>query len=140
MLKFAKIYLLVLPGVLAVCFTACTSGEYEATTYKINYTEKTVKADTIKKITLNDDKIKQDKNNSSYSFVVQIGAFSIQSNFENFLARAKQLLGDDVYYEQSGNLFKIRIGKFSNRIEAVKLAEISRSKGFTDAFIITKKN
>ncbi len=149
MLKFAKIYLSIFPVFLAFYFTACSSGEYEVQTYKVDYTEKTVKIDTIKKITLNDDKIKQDKNDKdnikdntkeTYSYIVQIGAFSMQSNFENFLTRAKQVLGEDVYYEQSGNLYKVRIGKYGNRAEAIKFVEIVRSKGYTDAFVVTKKN
>jgi cell division septation protein DedD len=149
MRKFTKIYLLIFPVISALCLIACTSGEYEVTSYKVDYVEKTVKIDTIKNITLNDDKIKQDKNDKdnikdntkdSYSYIIQIGAFSMQSNFENFLNRAKQVLGDEVYYEQSGNLFKIRIGRYGNRAEAIKFVEIARSKGFTDAFIITKKN
>lgn len=142
MLKFAKINLLFLPVLTAFYLIACTSGEYEVTTYKVDYTEKTVKIDTIRRITLNDDKIKQDKNNSrdSYSYVIQIGAYSIQTNFENFLNKAKQVLSEDVYYEQSGNLFKVRVGKYINRGDAVRFVEIARSKGYTDAFIITKKN
>lgn len=149
MLKFAKINLLVFAVFSAFYLIACSSGEYEVTSYKVDYTEKTVKIDTIKKITLNDDKIKQDKNDKdnikdntkdSYSYIVQIGAFSMQSNFENFITRAKQVLGDEVYYEQSGNLFKVRIGRYGNRADAIKFVEIARSKGYTDAFIVTKKN
>ncbi|NOS86522.1 MAG: SPOR domain-containing protein [Ignavibacteria bacterium] len=149
MRKFAKIYLLIFPVISALSLIACSSGEYEVTSYKVDYVEKTVKIDTIKNITLNEDKIKQDKNDKdnikdntkdSYSYIIQIGAFSMQSNFENFLNRAKQVLGDEVYYEQSGNLFKIRIGRYGNRAEAIKFVEIARSKGFTDAFIVTKKN
>ncbi len=149
MLKFSKIYLLIFPVFSAFYFIACSSGEYEVQSYKVDYTEKTVKIDTIKKITLNDDKIKQDKNDKdnikdntkeTYSYIVQIGAFSMQSNFENFLNRAKQVLGEEVYYEQSGNLFKVRIGKYGNRAEAIKFVEIVRSKGYTDAFVVTKKN
>lgn len=149
MLKFAKINLSIFSIFSALCFIACSSGEYEVKSYKVDYTEKTVKIDTIKKITLNDDKIKQDKNDKdnikdntkeTYSYIVQIGAFSMQSNFENFIIRARQILGDEVYYEQSGNLFKVRIGRYGNRADAIKFVEIARSKGYTDAFIVTKKN
>jgi cell division septation protein DedD len=124
-------------------------SEYDIEEYQVEYTEKTVKTDTIKKVVLKDDSIKLDKNNKdnikdntkeTYSYIVQIGAFSMQSNFENFLNRAKQVLGEEVYYEQSGNLFKVRIGKYGNRAEAIKFVEIVRSKGYTDAFVVTKKN
>ncbi len=149
MLKFAKINLSIFSFFSALCFIACSSGEYEVKSYKVDYTEKTVKIDTIKKISLNDDKIKQDKNDKddikdntkeTYSYIVQIGAFSMKSNFENFIMRARQILGDEVYFEQSGNLFKVRIGRYGNRADAIKFVEIARSKGYTDAFIVTKKN
>ncbi|MBE2217393.1 MAG: SPOR domain-containing protein, partial [Ignavibacteria bacterium] len=133
----------------AAYFWGCSSGEYDIEEYKVDYTEKTVKTDTIKKLIVKDDQIKDDKNNKdnikdnlkdSYSYVVQIGAFAVQSNFSRFLERARLTLGEGVYYEQSGNLYKIRIGKFNNRAEAIKFAELVKSKGYSDAFVITKKN
>jgi cell division protein FtsN len=124
----------------------CSSGEYEIDEFKITYNEKTVVADTLKIIS---DNIKQDKTEitdnikdnmrESVSFSVQIGAFSMQSNFERFFNIAKQTLGADVFYEYSGNLYKIRIGNFNNRAEAIRYAEFAKTKGYLDAFVITKK-
>lgn len=149
MQKIAKINIIVILAVSAAYFWGCSSGEYDIEEYKVDYTEKTVKTDTIKKLIVKDDQIKDDKNNKdnikdnlkdSYSYVVQIGAFAIQSNFDRFMEKARQILGDGVYYEQSGNLYKIRIGKFNNRAEAIKFAEQVKSKGYSDAFVVTKKN
>ena len=139
MLKFLKIYLSIFSVFLAFYFSACSSGEYEVETYKVDYTEKTVKIDKIKQDKNDKDNIK-DNTKETYSYIVQIGAFSMQSNFENFLERAKQVLGEEVYYELSGNLYKVRIGRYGNRAEAIKFVEIARSKGYTDAFVVTKKN
>lgn len=130
-------------------FAACSSGEYEVKTYKVDYTEKTVKVDTLKKITLNEDKIKQDKNDKenikenlkeTYYYTIQIGAFSMNENSQKFLEKSKAIFGESVFEEDSGNLHKIRIGKYGNRAEAIKFLEQVRSKGFNDAFIVTKKN
>lgn len=149
MLKFIKILTVLFIAFPAIYFNACSSGEYESKDYTIEYTEKTVKTDTIKSIVLKDDSIKLDMNNKSnikdntkdtYTYIVQIGAFSMPSNFDRFYETAKQVLGEDVYYEQSANLTKIRIGKFGNRAEAIKFVEFVRSKGYTDAFVVTKKN
>lgn len=150
MLKFAKIYLIFFIVFSALYFYACSSGEYDINEYKVDYTEKTIQIDTIKKVTINDDKIRQDKNENkdnikdntkdSYTYIVQIGAFSNQTNFDRFYDRAKITLGDGIYSEQSGSLYKIRIGKYSNRAEAIKFAEFVKSKGYYDAFVITKKN
>ncbi|MBZ0202538.1 MAG: SPOR domain-containing protein [Ignavibacteria bacterium] len=142
MLKFVKLYLLFIVSTIAVLLNGCSSGEYDVDEYKVDYTEKTVKADTIRKVTLKDDKIKEDKTDltkDSYIYIVQIGAFSIPSNFDRFLARAKQTLGDGVYYDQTGGLYKIRIGSYTNRAEAIKYMEFAKTKGYHDAFVITRK-
>jgi cell division protein FtsN len=127
----------------------CSSGEYDIDEYEVNYTEKTIKADTIKKIVYDDDKIKDDKLNvdkikddkkDSYTFIIQVGAFIVKSNFEKFYEKARQDLGPDLYYEQQNDLYKIRIGKFGGRAEAILMLEKVKSLGYNDAFILTIKN
>ena len=149
MQKFTKIIILTFTASAVMYFSACSSGEYETETYTVDYTEKTVKIDTIKKITLNDESIKQDKNNKdnikdntkeSYYYTVQIGAFAMNDNSLRFIEKAKTILGSDVYSEESGNLHKVRVGKFNTRAEAIKYSEMVRSKGYSDAFVVTKKN
>ena len=142
MLKFVKLYLLFIILSITALFASCSSGEYDIDEYKVDYTEKTVKADTIRKVTIKDDKIKEDKTDltkDSYTYIVQIGAFLIPSNFERFFTRAKQSLGEGVYYDQSGGLYKIRIGNYSNRAEAIKYMEFTKTKGYYDSFVITRK-
>jgi len=149
MLKTTKIFLSVFIAMAAVYFSACSSGEYETETYTVDYTEKTVVVDTIKKITLSDESIKQDKNNKdnikdntreSFYYTVQIGAFAMHNNSDRFIDKAKMVLGDAVYSEDSGSLHKVRVGKFNTRAEAIKYCEVVRSKGYSDAFVVTKKN
>jgi len=141
MLKFVNINILfvILSG--AAFIAGCSSGEYEIDEYKVDYVEKTIIADTIKKVVIKEDPIKEDikKDPISYTYVVQIGAFTMLSNFSKFLERAKQVLGDEVYYEESGGLYKIRIGSYNNKTEALKYVDFVKSKGYTDAFIITRK-
>lgn len=148
MQKFTKILILTFTVSAVLYFSACSSGEYETETYTVDYTEKTVKIDTIKKITLNDESIKQDKNNKdnikdtkeSYYYTVQIGAFAMHDNSDRFIEKAKIILGGDVYSEETGNLHKVRVGRFNTRAEAIKYSEMVRSKGYSDAFVVTKKN
>ncbi|MBN8584785.1 MAG: SPOR domain-containing protein [Ignavibacteria bacterium] len=148
MQKFTKILILTFTVSAVMYFSACSSGEYETETYTVDYTEKTVKIDTIKKITLNDESIKQDKNNKdnikdtkeSYYYTVQIGAFAMHDNSDRFIEKAKIILGGEVYSEESGNLHKVRVGRFNTRAEAIKYSEMVRSKGYSDAFVVTKKN
>ncbi|MCC6866620.1 MAG: SPOR domain-containing protein [Ignavibacteria bacterium] len=135
MLKTLKILLLLIIFLAAFYFSSCTSGEYEVEQYKVDYTEKTIKIDTLKKITIDENK----NNSERYTFTIQIGAFSINENFQRFYNQAVGDLGSGVYHEYSGSLHKIRIGKFNNRSEAVKYTEYVRSKGYSDAFVITRK-
>ena len=136
---------------LLACFMliGCSSGEYDIEEYEVNYTEKTVKADTTRKIVYDEDKIKDDKikddkikddKKDTYTYIIQVGAFVVQSNFEKFYEKAKHDLGPDVYYEQQSNLFKIRMGKFSVRAEAILLLDKVKASGYIDAFIVTRKN
>jgi len=117
----------------------CSSGEYDIEEYKVNYTEKTVKADTIKKIVYDDDKIIDNKKDS-YTYIIQVGAFIVKTNFERFYERAKIVLGPDVYYELQNDLYKIRIGKFNVRAEAILQLDKIKGQGYIDAFILTRKN
>lgn len=149
MMKIIKIFKVIFIFFCVIFYYACSSGEYDIDKYTVKYTEKTVKLDTIRKITFNEDNIKQDKNNKenikdpvkeSYTYTIQIGAFAMNENSDRFTNIAKQILGDEVYTEITSNLHKIRIGKFSNRAEAIKYIDFVRSKGYLDAFIITKRN
>lgn len=144
MIKSIKIILYSQAVVLLGIIIGCGSGEYDIEQYDLNYNEKTVKIDTLKKITIseNTDKIKEDKKDNVkdvYTYVVQIGAFVNPGNFENFLQQAKQTLGNEVYFEQSSNLYKIRVGNYGNRAEAIKYLEFVKSKGYLDAFIVNVK-
>lgn len=118
-------------------FFSCGSGEYDIDKYTVTYNEKTIKADTIK--TIVSDDVVVDEKVDKYSYIVQIGAFVIQSNCEKFYAQAKQLVGPEVYFEFHNNLFKIRVGYFTNRADAILLLDKVLGLGYSDAFIVTKK-
>jgi cell division protein FtsN len=125
----------------AIFFIGCSSSEYDLEQYEVNYVDKTVKADTIKKLVY-DDKIKDDKiedKKDSYEYIIQVGAFIVKSNFDKFYEKARQDLGSEVYYVVQNNLYKIRIGKFNNRAEAILLLDKIKGMGYDDAFIVTKK-
>jgi cell division septation protein DedD len=103
--------------------------------------EKTLVYDTLNKGT--DKNISENTNSQkreSYSFIVQIGAFVMPSNFQRFYEEAKYRLGNDVYYEQINNLYKIRIGRFNTKGEALNYLETVIRQGYPDAFVITVKN
>ena len=133
----------------AVIIIGCSSGEYDIEEYEVNYTEKSLKIDTIKKIVQDEDKIKDDKTDDdkikndkkdSYTYIIQIGAFIVKSNFDRFYENAKQTIGPDIYFDLQSNLYKIRLGNYTNRAEAILMLDKVKSLGYTDAFIVTRKN
>jgi cell division septation protein DedD len=136
MLKFVKLNIALSFLTAFLLIWGCSSGEYEINKYKVDYEEKIIKVDTIRKITIKEE-FKETKD--SYIFSVQIGAFVNPANLDRFFERAKDILSENVYYEQTANLFKVRVGNFSNRAEALKFLEFAKAKGYFDAFVIAKK-
>ena len=131
-----------IPSIVSAAYLiGCSSGAYDLDEITVHYQEKTIVADTIKVVTENDE-IKEEISGPphSYSFIVQIGAFINQSYFDRFYKRAKSILGEGVYYDIKNNLYKIRLGKFNNRPEAMQLVNRVKSLGYFDAFIVTIRN
>ena len=61
-------------------------------------------------------------------FTIQVGAFTVKKNASLL---AKELKGSyDVYIEESQNIFKVRVGKYSNRRSAQKITLELLDKGY----------
>jgi cell division protein FtsN len=140
-MSFKRKYLIYVSIALALIYYGCSSGEYELEEHQIDYVEKTLKIDTVKKVAVDtsQNNYKDNTSKDSYSYIVQIGAFFVKTNFDRFFARAKQTLGVEVFYEFMNNLYKIRIGKYSDKAEALKQLNFVKGYGFYDAFIVTVK-
>jgi cell division septation protein DedD len=122
----------------------CSSGEYDVDQTQIESVNKTLKYDTLNTSKIDTAQQKEDyveKNTKeTYTFIVQIGAFADPSNFQRFFEQAKSKLGEDVYNIIINNLYKIRLGSFTNKGEALKLLDYVKSLGYSDAFIVTVIN
>jgi hypothetical protein len=144
MVKFYKILFIISSFTTMMAYIGCGSGEYEISSYKVEYEERTIKIDTIRALT--DIKEDIDKNKDlknfkeTFTFTIQIGAFINKENFDRFYSLAQQKMGKDVYYEFTGNIYKIRVGSYGNRPDALKNLENAKRVGYFDAFIISKKN
>ncbi len=135
-MNYIKLYFFVLGSVFYIW--GCSSGEYDLDEYTTNSIEKKVVIDTIKKVTDNNGK-KDNIQNENFVFVVQIGAFFVKSNFDAFYEKAKQVVGSDVYYVSSGPLYKIRIGSYTNKADALRELDKVLALGYSDAFVITTR-
>lgn len=126
---------------LSTYLIACNSGEYDLEQIQVEYVQKTLKYDTLQTSIVDTVVKKQDIENKlpkeNFTFLVQVGAFREPDNFQRFYDNAKINLGGEVYYIILNELYKIRIGNFKNKSDALKLLEDVKSKGYFDAFIIT---
>jgi len=137
-IKDIKLLVFLLLGIYLI---ACNSGEYDLEQIQVEYVQKTLKYDTIQTSIVDTVVKKQDIDNKlpkeNFTFLVQVGAFREPDNFQRFYENAKIKLGDQVYYIILNELYKIRIGNFNNKSDALKLLDDVKSKGYYDAFIIT---
>jgi hypothetical protein len=132
-MRLVSIYLTGL--IVCMLYIGCSSGEYELSEVKVEYNEKQLVYDTIE--TTSKDITTQ---NSSFTFIVQIGAFLEKEHFDSFFETSRVNLGDAVYYQLINDLYKIRIGNYNNKAQAIKMLDYVKSIGYDDAFIITVKN
>jgi len=68
-------------------------------------------------------------------YTIQIGAFYIENNALGFLNEAKNKLGPDVEYRITDGLYKVNLGKYNTRSEALAVLGKIQESGYTDAFI-----
>ncbi len=140
--NFLLIPAFLISSAIFISVNGCSSGEFEIEEHQVSYLEKQIKIDTVWKVieSVDNNKIIKEKNKEgkkdSFTFMVQLGAFKIQSNFETFLASAQTKLGDEVYTDKSGEVNKIRIGKYNNKAEALATLDNVRSQGYNDSFIV----
>jgi cell division septation protein DedD len=137
-MKFKEIYGTIF--VIFVFIAGCNSGEYDLDEYQFQNTERSLKYDSSQ-IANKENEEKQEAREEllssvTYTYIVQIGAFANQDNFERFFEKAKSTLGDRVYYAYINELYKIRIGDFSNKSEALDYRQMVIGLGYYDAFII----
>lgn len=139
-MKFKDINFLVFL-IFSAYFVGCSSGEYDLEQIHVEYVEKTLKYDTIQTVVRDTVEKKEDvirnNKNESFTFIVQIGAYRIQENYERFFEKAKGNLGSEVYSVLINDINRIRIGSYNNKADALKMLDYVKSLGYSDAFILT---
>ncbi len=143
-MKFKDINILVFLF-LSAYLIGCSSGEYDLEKVQVEYVEKSLKYDTLETLitdtVLNkEDLVINTSTKETFTFIVQIGAFAMPDNFERFYATAKSVVGDEIYYKVINNLYKIRLGNYSNKADALITLERMKNLGYFDAFIVTVIN
>ena len=78
-----------------------------------------------------------DKQMISKTFAIQIGAFNEESNASRFTDQArKKISNSEIYFKDIDGLFKVRLGNFSSKTDAISILEELQAKGFNDSFIV----
>lgn len=78
-----------------------------------------------------------DKQMVSKTFAIQIGAFNNEENASNFTDNAKNvMINPDIYFKNIDGLYKVRMGNFSSKFDALNYLEMLKQRGFADSFIV----
>ncbi len=78
-----------------------------------------------------------EKNVVSRTYVVQIGAFTDEVNAERYSGTAKnKLSGYDITVKNIEGLYKIRLGSFQTKEEALNILNTAKNAGFSDSFVV----
>lgn len=73
----------------------------------------------------------------SRSYVIQIGAFNDEVNAERFTSSTKgKLSGHDIVLKNIDGLYKIRLGNFNSKEDAINFLKHAKDAGFVDSFVV----
>lgn len=76
------------------------------------------------------------KDSTDIGYKIQIAATELEKKAQKISEKASKITDFRSFYEQSGNLFKVYIGFFSNEAQARKQLEKIRQAGFPDAWLV----
>ncbi|HJY63991.1 MAG TPA: SPOR domain-containing protein [Ignavibacteria bacterium] len=97
-----------------------------------------IKQDLKPESKLNETKF-SDKQLVSKHYTIQIGAFLNESNAVKYLNDVKRDFSEEIYYKEFEGLYKVRIGNFKLKTEAMELIVKLQNYGFSDSFIVELK-
>jgi cell division protein FtsN len=130
-------------------FAGCNSAIYEIVEVEepveIKEEMKQPVADIKEDITANKVETDVPKYNQdqvvSQTYVVQIGAFKSETSAEKLTRSASEIIaGQSVYYKDVEGLFKVRVGSFNNKQDAVDFLAKVRALNYSDSFVVMLTN
>lgn len=93
---------------------------------------------TVPKMEIKLTETSEVKKEESYRFTVQIGSYSNYENASKCKLEAQQRLSEEVFVEIENSYYKVRAGKYAERVNAEKARDRIRNI-YLDAFIVEKK-
>jgi cell division protein FtsN len=141
--KITKIFLLI--AIFAI-YTGCNSAIYEIVEVEEPIEEvkkEEIKEDVnppvtdIKEDTKPTENKFSEKQVVSRNYVIQIGAFRDQNNADIFTYSAKRKMsGEDIVVKNIEGMYKIRLGNFNSKEEAINYLNKTKDAGFGDSFVV----
>lgn len=127
--------------VLFALYTGCNSAIYEIVEVEepVEEIKEEVKPPVteIKEDTKPTENKFSEKQVVSRNYVIQIGAFNDEVNAEKFTNSAKnKLSGMDIIVKNIEGLYKIRLGNFTSKEDALSFLNKAKDAGFGDSFVV----
>jgi cell division protein FtsN len=142
-LKLMRKFILLIPMLAGLVFysSSCNSTGYEIEEEENTDAPKTETRPEIKQdVETPKSDIKQEVNKDSKSnatsFVIQIGAFSVESNAIDFSQKAKKVLNYDISWYLIDGIYKVRLVSSYSRAEALSILNKIVEAGFKDSFVV----
>jgi cell division protein FtsN len=135
-----KFYGFILLGILVLFYNGCNSAIYEIVEVEEPVEIKEEVKQPVSEIKEESKPIENkfsEKQVVSRTYVIQIGAFTDESNALKFTNSAKSKLnGQEIYYKDIDGLFKVRLGGFGSKEEALSFLSNAKNAGFADSFVV----
>ena len=71
-------------------------------------------------------------------FTIQLGAFQFETNAIAVINKARNVFNQDISYKYVDGLYKVRLGEFDTRADALTMLNNIHNSGYQDSFIIKK--
>ena len=140
-MKLKILLLTVVSFGISVYFTACDSSSYEIEEVAVN--EDSVNAsrnaEIKQEISQKSNEIKEEttqiRKGPQYKYTVQLGAFEIRANAEDFVKKLKEKYNFDFETRLINGWYKVQTAVFETQEEASQMLNQLRDAGLTNAFI-----
>jgi len=129
MIKKFIFFILPVAAIFSVMLYSCASDVYDED-------DIIVVRDTVTIVTDTTISEKRDMEKLRLLLVIQLGAFNSRDHADNFMSTAKEKLsGEQIVIRETGNVFAVTVGTFSNTRNAEDYLYYVKGKGYDKAFI-----
>ncbi len=140
-MKLKILFLTVVSFGLVIYFSSCDSSSYEIEELAIN--EDSVNAsrnaEIKQEVSQKSNEIKEEttqiRKGPQYKYTIQLGAFEIRANAEEFLKKLKEQYNYEFEARLINGLYKVQSAIFETQDEAAQMLNQLREAGLKDAFI-----